>query len=1104
MLNLLYGPAGSGKSTRIYERIIRDLRDGEKPILIVPDQYLLNAESNFASFADDVPTFDLEILSFRRLANHVFRELGGLSFSDIDDSGKLLIMWRVLREVSPFLKAYGNIDKSISSFAELMLGTVTELKQFSITPKALDIASKKLKDTHGDLSNKLHDISFIYGTFQSFLSKEYNDPSDELTRLADTLDNTGFFSDNKVYFDSFDGFTPQQLSVIRCIAKQAKNVTFSLCFDPSDNSGIFATTEKTYKNLKKIALSLSLNVNEECLGESKTFISEDISYVCKNLWKHDVAGDSYDKDNSHVNTILCHDKYEECEAVVVQILKKVRDDGARYKDIVIIARDISSYEGIIDSLFDNNGIPYHMSKRTDISTKPIFKLILSALEIHNKNWKYSDVISFLKTGLAGISYDDIDILENYVSAWNINGRRWTDGIDWHMNPDGYTEKITPEGSFIINRANAVREMFVPHLIKFFESIGNTTVEEVTRALYDFLNDLNIKEQIENKASEYRLNGDIDEEKELVQLWNILINTLDTMVQLAGDMKINGEEYVTLISMILGKINIGTIPATIDQVILGSASSLRTNSVPHVFMLGVNEGVFPMASEENLLFSDNEKSILKTVDIDFLPLTDEQSADELYWFYKSISRAKETLTVTYCDSDLKGESKKISVAGSRIGYLLNKQPIKYADVPMIDKVEGRSIAIKTFALNRENELGQALYSYFEKDRQMADDINAFDVPLAAGVSDIDEKLAREIYRGDIQTSQSRIENYVNCSFDYHCKHILKLAEKKTAEFQFNDIGNFIHTILERFMAAITDEEGFHADIEDAEVVKLVDGVVEEYISSIFGDVKGQNARLLQLVNRLRRTTLLLVRNILAEFKQSDFVPTFFELPIFKDNEKGILPYEIELDDGSKLCMRGYIDRVDTYKKGKDVYIRIVDYKSGDKKFSFKDVEKGLNIQMLLYLFAVWNTKEKWFKEKIKCEGDILPAGILYYVAKAPLLDVNSEEELDSLYDNALNKIGKSGLLIRDIDVLKAMDKNMKGLYIPFKTNKDGSLAKSDYLLTVEEFGNLANRIDGILKNIGTNIKAGKVEAKPIDDDPQKSPCRYCRMKPICRRCEKGEE
>ncbi|MBR5314405.1 MAG: PD-(D/E)XK nuclease family protein, partial [Clostridia bacterium] len=695
-------------------------------------------------------------------------------------------------------------------------------------------------------------------------------------------------------------------------------------------------------------------------------------------------------------------------------------------------------------------------------------------------------------------------LENYVSSWNINGKRWTDGIEWHMNPDGYTEKISPEGSIILNRANAVREKIVPHLTKFFESFGGTTVSEITRALYGFLNDLKVKEQIEAKASEYRSVGNIDEEKELVQLWNILINTLDVIVELAGDLKVNGEEYVTVISMILGKINIGTIPATIDQVILGSASSLRTNCVPHVFMLGVNEGVFPMSSEENLLFSDNEKNILKTVDIDFLPLTDEQSADELYWFYKSISRAKETLTLTYCDSDLKGESKKISVAGSRVDYLLGKESIKYADIPMIDKVEGKSIAVKTFALNRETELGQALLNYFNKDDKMSDIVKAFDTPLVAGKSDIDEELARKVYKGDLQTSQSRLESYVNCSFDYHCKHILRLGEKKTAEFRFNNIGNFIHAILERFMAAITDEDGFHADIEDGKVVELVDEVVNEYISSIFGNLNEHSARLMQLLNRLRRTTLLLVRNILAEFRQSDFVPTFFELPIYNDKEGGISPYEIELEDGSKLLLHGFVDRVDTYKKGKDVYVRIVDYKSGDKKFSFNDIEKGLNIQMLLYLFAVWNTKEEWFKERIKCEGEILPAGILYHSAQAPLMDVSNESELDSVYDKALKSISKSGLLLRDIDVLKAMDKEMKGLYIPFKTNKDGSLAKTDYLITIEEFGNLANRIDGILKNIGKNIKTGKVEAKPIEEDSQESPCRYCRMKPICRRTEKGEE
>ncbi len=1104
MINLVYGPAGSGKSTYIYNQIINDLKNGKKTILIVPDQHVLSAERVVTDMSAEVSTIDLEVLSFRRLANHLFRHLGGLSFNDIDEGGRLLIMWRVLRETCAFLRVYNTVDEKNTSFAELMLATVNELKQFAITPAMLDLASVKLKDKHKALSDKLYDISFVYGTYQSFLSNEYNDPADELTKLADTLDNSGFFNGYSVYFDSFDGFTPQQYGVIKHIITQSDSVTFSLCYDPSDNSGVFRVTEKTYKTINKFALRNSAETAEVYLKDNMSFMYEDLAYVSKNLWRHDVKKEAFVGDNSHVNTICCHDRFEECEAVVCDILKKVRS-GVRYKDILIIARDISSYDGIIDSELENNGIPFFMSRRTDITAKPVFKLILAALAIRNKNWRFNDVISYVKTGLTGISYDECDILENYASAWNINGKRWYDGIDWNMNPDGFVEIISEEGKEIISSANAVRDKIVPPLIKLFDSIGGTTVTDITRGLYDFLCELQIKEQIEARAAECRINSEFTQEKELVQLWNILINALDIIVSLAGDMKVDGDGYATILELILGKTDIGTIPASMDEVILGSASRLRTGSVPHVYLLGVNEGIFPKLAEENCIFSDSEKNILKTIDLEMSPGSDEQTSDELYWFYKSISSAGESLTLTYCDSDLKGAANKISVAGSRINFLLNDKPIvRYENIPAEEKIEGRSIPIKLLSLNRDSEIGVALERYFEKNEALNNIVTSFDIPLEAGISDIETELAQEIYKGNISTSQSKVDSYVKCSFEYHCKYVLGLQEKKSAVFRSNDIGSFVHVVLERFMSRIATDNGINTNIEEDEIVRLIDEIISDYIKSACQGLPESSPRLMQLIKRLKRTTLLLVHNILAEFKQSDFIPLFFEMPIKHECDEGVDPYEIDLEDGTKLYMRGIVDRVDTYKKGNDVYIRIVDYKTGTKTFSPDDIEKGLNLQMLLYLFAIWNTKKDSFKEKIKCEGEILPAGILYFAAKAPDITIENEEEIDSVYRIAENSIGRVGMLVNDIEVLKAMDKELQQKYIPVKLYKNGNLSNTKYLKTVEEFGKLSEQIDGILNKIASDMKSGRVKAEPMQTKNENdSPCTYCKMKPICRRISKED-
>ncbi len=1104
MIKFVCGPSGSGKSTYIYNRIIDDLKNNKKTILIVPDQQVLFAERIIADMTDGNATFSLEILSFSRLANHVFRTLGGLSFNNIDEGGRLLIMWRAINEISPFLEIYKNNDETNSSFVELMMSTVDELKQFSISPATLEIASGKLKEKHPELSKKLSDISLIYGTYQSFVTKEYNDPTDELTRLSEKLQDSGFFAENNVYFDSFDGFTPQQYSIISHIAEQAQNVTFSLCCDMTDKTGIFKTTEKTYKNLSKLANKLSKETELMQL-EEVGYESEDIRYVSKNLWNHSVEPSDFDGSCDNVNTVCCHDIFEECEAVVSDIIKTVRN-GERYKNILVIARDITEYEGIIDTELENNGVPFYMSKRTDITTKPVFKLILAALAIKTRNWRFSDVISYVKTGLAGLSYEECNILENYASAWNINGSRWYDGIDWNMNPDGFAMELTDEGRKLIEKANELRNRVVTPLVKFFDNIGKTTVLDITRGLYDFLCELSVKEKIEHKAAQCRKDGNISEEKELVQLWNILINALDMMVDITGDMQVNGEKYFQLLSMLLSKKSIGTIPANIDQVVLGSASNLRMGNVSCVYLLGVNEGVFPKSVKEDSIFSDNEKNILKGIDVELNPDSDEKTADELYWFYRSISSARKKLTLLFSESDLRGSSNTLSVAGSRVNYLLGEKPIiKYADLPVTDTLEGRSHAIKKLSLNKANELGIALREYFSDDEKLKNVIDLFGKPLDASNEEIDLEIASQIYRGNISSSQSRIESYVKCPFEYHCRHILKLKEQKTAVFRSNDIGTFVHTVLERFMSKIANENGINTEITDDEIIALVDEIINEYINVACAGVPNQRPRLLQLFARLKKTTLLLIQNILEEFRQSDFSPTFFELPVMAGVDEGIEPYEVCLDDGTKLFIRGYVDRVDTYKKDDDVYVRIVDYKTGTKTFSLDDVKRGLNLQMLLYLFAIWNTKSRWFKERIGCEGEIYPAGILYFPAKAPDVNLASDTDAGNVYNLASREIKRKGLLLNDIDILRAMDKELRGAYIPVKFSKKDGLSKEKNIQTLEEFGRLSEEIGGLLNKIVKQMKQGDVRAVPIDmKDKKDSPCMYCKMKPICRKVGKGDD
>lgn len=1098
MITFIYGRAGSGKSTYIYDRIASDLKNGRKPLLLVPEQQALYAERQIADLTSDYSSIELEVLNFRRLANRVFREYGGLTFNNIDDGGKLLIMWRVLNEISPFLKEYDGLSEKDISFAELMLKTVQDMKMYNVSPHMLEVAVPKLKEEHPSLSRKLEDIALIYATYQSFLNKEYNDPTDELTRLADTLSENEFFNSYNVYIDSFDGFTPQQYRVIDAIFRQSANVTVSLCIDPEDTVGIFETTHKTLKSLKKISVGVSDgkgDIKEIYLSDDRRFENTELAYVSHNLWNRTAPPLTLKNGPQYVKTAACRDVYEECEFVASDIMRRVRE-GARYRDIVVIARDISLYEGLLDTELEKCGIPFFMSRRTDVTTKPVFKLILAALSIKNRNWRYSDVISYVKTGLAGLTYDECDLLENYVSAWNISGSRWYDEYDWNMNPDGYTDNMTDEGRETISKANEIRRRIVAPLSKFFESIGNTTVLEVTRALYDFLLETGVREKLEEQAQRCSRDGKDAEASELIQLWNILMASLDTIVDIAGDMKTDSDRYFTILKLLLSRTDIGTIPSKCDEVILGSALNLRSANVTDVYLLGVNDGVFPRAVSEEDIFSDAELNILKTADIKIYPDTKDRTGDELYYFYRAVSSSSRFLSLVYSETDLGGAALKMSLPARRVDFLLGGKTVtKYADIELSDKIYGYRAGLKYLSMYPESEEGKALQKIYNADDKLRQKLYAFRTPLEEREAYVGSSLLSELYKGDIVLSQSRLNRYIECPFSYHCQYMLRLKEKKTAVFRSADIGTFIHAVLERFMARVVTDDGVNTDIQKQEIERIVDEIINDYISTVCFDVAFSSARMRELFKRLRRTSLLLIDNILSEFRQSEFVPAFFEMPVKMNSENGVEPYKIPLSDGTNLYMQGIIDRVDTYKKGKDVYVRVVDYKTGTKTFSPDDIALGLNLQMLLYLFALWNSKSEKFKQSVKCEGSVLPAGILYFSAQAPDAELDASDDDEKVKQKAENDITRKGILISDLDVLKAMDKELQGRYIPVKLKADGSFTKYSYVGTLEKFGEIMQQVNDVVDKIACEMKGGNVSASPLD---KTDPCRYCKMKPVCRK------
>lgn len=1088
MMTLVYGGAGSGKSTLFYREIVRDLAEGRTPFLIVPEQQAIEAEQNLTRLCDaaDVPTASLEILSFSRLANRIFRQYGGLSYRNLEKGARQLVMWRVLSDLREVLGEYRDISITDKSTIRLLSDTMTEFTRYKVTPAMLEKAASDLDETgvFSALRSRIADLSLLYAAYRTLLHRDYDDPEEELTRACTLLETRNFFDGVRLYVDSFTSFTPRQLDMLRCMMKQSEELKISIGCRP-DESGLHSRSMlDTARTLLRMAADTGCGIGDRVVLE--TFVRsphDDLRYLEANLWREGCA--PYTDPAPHLHLLSCSDPFDEAECAAREILRHVREGGHYYEHLLVV-RDPAGWEGVLDAVLEKYGIPYFLSVRTPLSTRPQIKLILTALAVVGGHWRLDDVIAHIKTGCTAISPEDCDRLERYASTWKICGRRWLED-DWEMNPDGYTDTLTEAGRETLEQVNAIRRTLTDPLRALGDTFsGGCSVRQGSEAVWRFLCEVGLDRRLSES-------GDPDG----IQLWNLLMNALDQLVQAAPDTVVNASEFARLLSVILDETDMGSIPTAIDQVVVGSAMLLRAGRGRYVTLLGANEELFPAKIVDGGLFCDQDKVTLESLGIVLSPMTDNRYADELLYFYRAMCSAGESVTVSWSVLDHSGSALRPSAAVNRIRTLFPSLEVRSStDFSLLERLEGEEASFELYAMLRGTPAGGAMEAYYCGREAYARRLEALGKPFVSAENLLSPEMAQALYGHNLSLTQAKLDAYSLCSFSYYCKYVLKLSESKPAEFRGVSTGSFVHKILERFMTEAVQRDFLRNRPDAALLEQTVNGIVYAYVMEIMGDEKQRTNRIMQLVGRLRRTTLLLVNNLLDEFSQSEFLPAFFELPIDFDDPNGVRPFRIPLPDGGQVYITGKIDRVDTLRKGGDVYVRVVDYKTGVQDFSLSDIELGLNLQMLLYLFALCQDPGRQFRQRTGCSGEVIPAGVLYFSARTPSLslsDVRPEEEISEL---AGERLTRKGVLLRDEDVLRAMEKQLAGHFIPVTLKKDGDFSASAPLRSLEEFGTLLRQITGIVSDIALRMKSGRADAKPLRT-PRHDACKFCPMKAVCR-------
>ena len=1111
-IRFIFGRAGAGKSHYCLEQINKKLnnQDKNKLILLVPDQYTFQTEKKLLEAIGEKALLRAEVLSFKRMATRVFDSCGGRAINVIEDSGKNMLIYKLLKDKGEELQYFSKISKK-QGFVGTVSKSITEFKKYNISEEIL--REKELQIDKDELKEKISDLLNIYESFNGALHKEYIDSEDILTILANKLRECTLYNGAEVWVDEFTTFTPQQIEVLKVLAKQCKNINITLCSDGEDSSkggeaDIFSVITSTENKIIKMMQENNISYKEPVYLNNKNIYrfkeSNELEHLEKYFFNYPFK--IYKGKNKDVRLYKANNNYNEIEWVAQDILRLVIDKGYRYKDIAVVCREIDSYDKITSVIFNEYNIPYFLDKKRDILSNPLVVLIISALEILISNWSYESVFKYVKSGLITLESQFIDKLENYILANGIKGYKWTKNL---LEED--EREFTQEE---IEIAEYMEEIRRP-IIKLYNKIkGNTTVIKYCTALYEFLLEINAFETMDSWLEKFNRLGMQDKIKEYTQVPSIVMDMLDQAVEVLGDEEVDLKTFSKLLVSGFEEKEIGVIPMSLDQVNIGDIARIKGRDVKALYVVGANDGVLPSANKDEGILSDEDRIELKNLGIELASDTRSRIFEEQFMVYTALTIPSNYLMITYPMADFEGKSLRPSIIIPRLKKILpNMQEeseiyynhIKECDL-YYDKYHNITAPIPTFnelieALRRKYEKEEIeehwkeAFKWFEESEEFKDRTNV--VFNGLNYTNLVERIPREKIKelysnenGRLMFSVSRIEKYAQCPFGYYVQYGLKAKDRKVYEFSAPDLGSFMHEILDQFTNKIKKENIHWSELTKDRCSEIVNELVNNKLRNETNSILNSNKKYQYFSERFKKTITKSVTVISEQMRRGEFdvFKNEFDFGDFKDSD----PIKLELPSNETVYLKGRVDRIDKVELDGETYIRIVDYKSGSKSFDLNELYYGLQIQLLVYLDAILKSSDKILKT------ECMPGAILYFKIDNPIIQSKKALSEEEIQTEVLKKLKMDGLLLKDAKVVKAMDNEMEtySLIVPAAFKKDGDFTSTSAVVTKEQFDILRKYVNDKMIEICEEMLSGDIKIEPCKSS-KVTYCDYCDYSSICQ-------
>jgi ATP-dependent helicase/nuclease subunit B len=1126
-VRFIYGRAGSGKTFFCLDELKTRIHEGgySPLVFLVPEQYTFQAERDLIAMLKTGGILGTEVLSFQRLVFRVFSETGGITYPHLHPAGKNIILYRIMDKMKSSLKYFAKSAEQ-PGFVGTLSTLLTEFKRYNVTPEKIDAVLESLQDDN-PLKEKLPELGNIYAAFEEIINQRYRDPDDDLTLAAKKLKYSTRYRGAEIWVDGFTDFTPQEYAILHELFLQAKRVTITLTTDTIDREAseldVFAMAKKAYRKLvwlaqqDNIICELPIGLNQKPLFRFRH--NRELFHLEQNLHAHPYK--VYSHPTKQIALFSAVNIFSEIETAAADILRLCRDEGLRYRDITVVARNLQSYEKLIEVVFADYGIPCFLDRKLDIVNHPLVRLILSMLAIFIDNWSYESVFRYLKSGLTGIEQSNIDQLENYVLACGIRGSKWTAAEPWSMVPELLPDdRKSKEYTRLLKEIHQTRLAIIKPLQEFRERTkGRRTASEFCTALFDFLCELNIPEQLERLIEDFKQSGDLILANEYSQVWNIVMELLDQTVEAMADETFGVERFANMMTIGFGEYKIGLIPASLDQVLVGSVERSRSHTVKALYILGANDGIFPASGADEGILSDDDRTCLNQAGMELAKSSRSKAYDENFLVYRALTTPSDYLRISWPIADQEGKSMRPSIIISRLRKLfpnINETsnilpPASGAEV--LEQIASRNMTFRslTSALRQKADGREILpvwvdvARWFSQKEQWKEHFRIMREALQ--YRNLAQPVMRDkipkLYGEPVVSSVSRLERYTACPFSFFIQYGLGAKERRIFEMAPPDVGTFLHAAIERFskmmqesekLPGLVSEDGSkpitwrNFDREWCE--ETVSQIIDDSLRKMKGSGISSSKRFTALTVRLKRVVTRAIWLIAEHIRRSSFDPVDYEVG-FGEGEK-YPPIIIELDSGEKVQLLGRIDRIDAMETTDGRYLRIVDYKSGSKDFKLSNVYYGLQLQLITYMDAIWSG--------VGQENDrpMMPGGMLYFRVDDPLIRTDGDMDEEEIERSIMKQLKMKGLLLADVKLIRSMDHEIDGssLILPAAINKGDVIGKYSSVATREQFKLLRNYVRHLLKDLSQEIIKGTVTINPTKAKGGTA-CKYCSYLPICQ-------